>query len=174
MTSQSPTWKPDATIHPGLVLSPWDTGPAIASLQELLCAHGFRLKVDGDFGSITEVAVRKFQKRHSLRVDGIVGPQTWRALLTTLQPGSRTLKRRCVGSDVWELQGLLQVNGYNINRDGFFNAKTERAIIDFQRRHHLHPDGVVDRVTLKFLWGNLPLPDSPKQNRWLPNIRKWW
>jgi hypothetical protein len=39
-------------------------------------------KVDGDFGEITEAAVKAFQELHGLAPDGIVGPLTWRALET--------------------------------------------------------------------------------------------
>ena len=38
------------------------------------------LKVDGDFGSGTEKAVRAFQTKMKLQVDGTVGNQTWAAL----------------------------------------------------------------------------------------------
>ena len=31
---------------------------------------------DGDFGSVTEIAVKKFQKENGLYVDGIAGIQT--------------------------------------------------------------------------------------------------
>ena len=37
---------------------------------------GAKLKVDGSFGPITKAAVLKFQKSHSLAVDGIVGSKT--------------------------------------------------------------------------------------------------
>lgn len=39
------------------------------------------LVVDGIFGRKTEVAVQEFQLAHGLHADGIVGPQTWKALL---------------------------------------------------------------------------------------------
>ncbi len=49
-------------------------------LQGRLNNYGYQLTVDGFFGAKTEAAVRKFQTRAALLVDGIVGPQTWQAL----------------------------------------------------------------------------------------------
>jgi murein L,D-transpeptidase YcbB/YkuD len=40
----------------------------------------FPLAVDGDFGDITDKAVRSYQTANGLKVDGIVGPHTWAAL----------------------------------------------------------------------------------------------
>ena len=37
--------------------------------------------VDGDFGRMTEKAVKAFQKDHGLTVDGICGPKTWKELM---------------------------------------------------------------------------------------------
>ena len=50
-------------------------GELVKSLQRKL-----RIGDDGIFGPDTEVAVREFQKSHSLVPDGIVGPKTWRVL----------------------------------------------------------------------------------------------
>lgn len=55
-------------------------GDAVRNLQILLNGHGFCLRIDGVFGPQTEGAVRRFQDRQGLLVDGIVGPATMTAL----------------------------------------------------------------------------------------------
>lgn len=158
----------------GPTLHPWNTGPAVAELQELLNAHGFKLRVDGDFGAITEAAVMAFQKQHGLRVDGVVGPRTRLALKTLVQPGTRTLRVGYTGADVCEAQGLLRVCGYTIPRNGIFCSTTRQAVIDFQQHHKLRETGLIDGVTWTVLRGKPGLPRPPKQRRWFPNIRKFW
>lgn len=52
-------------------------GPDVTALQGLLCAHGYSLTADGQFGNKTKAAVEAFQKAHGLKVDGIAGPKTF-------------------------------------------------------------------------------------------------
>lgn len=54
----------------------------VKTLQRLLNALGYDCgKVDGIFGSKTLIAVKEFQTKQGLTVDGIVGKDTWTALL---------------------------------------------------------------------------------------------
>lgn len=54
----------------------------IRYLQELLRHRNFDPgPVDGDFGPKTEAAVKTFQANRGLEVDGVVGRETWEALL---------------------------------------------------------------------------------------------
>ncbi len=145
--------KPASTTPHVPVLYPWDTGAAVARMQELLQAHGFPVRVDGDFGSRTEVAVKQFQRQHGLRIDGVVGVATWSTLTKTVEPGTRLLRQGCSGADVYELQGLLQVNGHVIQRSGRYDAETKSAVIAFQHEHHLRDDGTVDSVVWSLLRG---------------------
>lgn len=58
-------------------------GQQVKELQERLNKFGYKLVVDGIFGSKTDLAVRDFQRKHGLRVDGIVGPETRKALFSS-------------------------------------------------------------------------------------------
>lgn len=58
-----------------------DEGNLVILMQTRLVQHGFDIHVDGDFGPLTEKAVKKFQYTSGLIDDGIVGPNTWNALM---------------------------------------------------------------------------------------------
>jgi hypothetical protein len=62
-------------------------GKAVRELQSILAAKGYDVKADGVFGARTEAAVRKFQRDHGCKVDGVVGPETWGALLARAEGG---------------------------------------------------------------------------------------
>ena len=51
------------------------TGQDVRKLQAAL-----HLFTDGQFGNLTEIALKEFQKDHGLVPDAIAGPQTWYAL----------------------------------------------------------------------------------------------
>ncbi|GAA4905896.1 peptidoglycan hydrolase-like protein with peptidoglycan-binding domain [Stackebrandtia albiflava] len=56
-------------------------GDAVRALQVQLNNLGASLAVDGVFGGMTASTVRFWQSHMGLTVDGIVGPQTWRAFI---------------------------------------------------------------------------------------------
>lgn len=63
------------------MLSRGSSGGTVQALQALLVGYGDKVDVDGIFGPDTEKAVRRYQEKHSLDADGIVGPKTWAMLL---------------------------------------------------------------------------------------------
>lgn len=56
-------------------------GDLVVWAQEHLLTAGYTLPVNGNFGTGTLAAVTAFQTAHGLTVDGVVGPETWQALL---------------------------------------------------------------------------------------------
>lgn len=67
--------------HAQPILREGQRGPAVVLLQDLLFRQGvLTAQPDGLFGKETWRAVRLFQARHGLTVDGIVGPSTWQKL----------------------------------------------------------------------------------------------
>jgi len=53
-----------------------DKGEQVERLQQWLNLHGYAIEVDGNFGSGTVRAVRDFQSREGIKVDGVVGRET--------------------------------------------------------------------------------------------------
>ena len=131
------------------------TNPQIAGLQIALRQHGlYRGPIDGVQGPKTVRAVRAFQRRHGLTVDGLAGPRTRAALGPYGRPlfGTRTLRRGMRGYDVAVLQFLLRRHGLQTGRlDGRFGARTAAALRRFQRRAGLTRDGVVGPRTARRL-----------------------
>lgn len=63
------------------ILKRGSKGDEVKRLQAALNATGlYALDIDGDFGKLTEAAVRDFQSRRNLIIDGICGPQTYAEL----------------------------------------------------------------------------------------------
>lgn len=62
------------------ILTPIADPAEVRKLQEALVAHGFKLVVDGSFGTKTHDAVVTLQMEYGLVADGVAGPLTWEAL----------------------------------------------------------------------------------------------
>ncbi len=106
------------------------TGTVLAAtktLQRALNRLGFKAgAVDGKFGPATDKAVRAFQVRYHLGVDGIVGPKSWVALV----------------------QALLVRAGQKISVDGDFGPATLVAVVAFQKARRIAADGIVGPATV--------------------------
>ncbi|PLT30548.1 hypothetical protein CUU66_07705 [Peribacillus deserti] len=74
-------FKPPAPQTAAAVLKKGSRGEQVTALQKKLTSLGYSTKgIDGVFGSNTENAVKAFQKKKGLKMDGIVGSTTKKAL----------------------------------------------------------------------------------------------
>jgi peptidoglycan hydrolase-like protein with peptidoglycan-binding domain len=128
------------------------TGEVVKYIQSVL-----GITADGQFGPITDRAVRAFQSANGLQVDGIVGPITYGRLgaptpiptpppVSTKPRLSSSLKRGSTGANVRYLQSAL-----GINSDGQFGPITDKAVRAFQKEQGLKVDGIVGPLT----WGRI-------------------
>jgi peptidoglycan hydrolase-like protein with peptidoglycan-binding domain len=111
-TSKSTTVKPStaakpksATVKPGTkaipasaagktLMTPGSHGAAVSAAQRKLNAAGIKIPVTGVYDAGTAAAVRAFQQSHTdaqgnpLKVDGVIGPKTWPALVYATTRGT--------------------------------------------------------------------------------------
>ena len=154
----------------GTVLSTGASGSAVEQVQfwlNTLAQYDSAIpsvKVDGVYGTATANAVRAFQRKYGLTVDGIVGQTTWKELydeFLSIQSDNGTpnaypgtpLREGSSGQNVRLVQFWLKIartvytSLESVTVDGKFGAGTAAAVRRFQRYFGLTADGVVGRTT---------------------------
>ncbi|WP_433165126.1 penicillin-insensitive murein endopeptidase [Kribbella sp. CA-247076] len=128
-------------------------GADVLAIQYLLQHHGQSVAADGVFGPATTTAAKAFQTAKGLGADGIVGPQTWGALVPTIRSGDNN-------SAVKALQVELNAKRrLNLPVDGVFGAAVRDAVVSFQSHAGIGADGIVGPVTWRNLAWHYDYPD---------------
>lgn len=158
------------------VLQVGDSGIGVQSLQYYLAVVAYfndaipSTAIDGYFGEGTRSAVEAFQRSEGITADGIVGRETWNALVArydriletlpdepgesadTIYPG-RFLSEGQSGNDVLRLQRFINLaaerNSYipRVTEDGDYGGATANAVRIIQENNGIRPSGVVGPVT---------------------------
>lgn len=113
------------------------SGSDVAELQDYLMTKGvFPYHTStGYYGDITEEAVKDFQRKRNLKVDGIAGQQTNHAV--------KVLRYGDIGKQVIHIQYQLKQTGhYNFSIDGIYGSGTVSAVKSFQKQQGLVVDGI--------------------------------
>jgi peptidoglycan hydrolase-like protein with peptidoglycan-binding domain len=155
-----------------VVLRRGSRGPAVVQLKRDLEAwfehalpgtwESFGVTRGPAFGDALERAVRDFQQRNGLLVDGEAGPETFGAIhgavpsstpnggpppdLPDLKIGAPK-KQGSSGEKVRLIQGWLCLHGFKLVVDGGFGSATARQVRAFQNANGLPVTGIVDDET---------------------------
>jgi len=149
--------QPTGPSHSG-VYGVGDSGVGVWELQRKL-----RIGVDGDFGPVTEAAVKGFQISQGIEVDGIAGRQTFQRL-ANIQPvyfkttsayfqGLKLVLDADVPMTTTQKRELTRIwnDAMRVEQPSkqFFSSRSEAATKGFQVGCKLTADGLVGPVT----WG---------------------
>ena len=166
----------DVSREFSVVLRPGDSGSEVRQIQYYLSVLAYfddqlpLPEFDGTFGPATEATVRAFQRQQGLAEDGIVGRDTWNAIIrrydatrSSIAPGAlestdeiypgRVLTPGQTGRDVEVLQRfLLQASQKNpqipaTQPTGVYDAATENAVRAVQALEGLPQTGVTGALT---------------------------
>ena len=109
-------------------------GSDVTELQKLLNNNGYNLSVDGDFGSKTQAAVKDYQQKNGLSVDGIVGTNTWGALTkanttqTTTTPTDTTPKYEAYTPSDTVLQAEAMLKEQMASKPGAYQSTWQNQL----------------------------------------------
>ncbi|HEY0075566.1 MAG TPA: peptidoglycan-binding protein [Abditibacteriaceae bacterium] len=128
----------------------------VRMVQLLLRHRGFyKAGIDEVFGPKTEAAIKAFQKTAGLKVDGVVGPQTWNKLTVRVKRSDKNDAVKAI-QQVFDY-GYSETGDESLNLTadgfGFFGPKTESAVRGTQKEARLKVDGVVGPQTWCILAG---------------------
>ncbi len=137
-------------------LSYGEKSEVVLAAQERLKSLGYLMtEPDGAFGDDTAAAIRQFQSRNDLIVDGYLGPST-RDILNGSEAVPNGMRLGDQGDQVKKVQSLLSKYGYlnSANATGYYGEITEKAVKNFQKQNKLTQDGSVGVQTLAKLTGD--------------------
>ncbi len=155
------------TPQQSVVLRRGDSGPAVAAVCERLVLSGDLTGGPGQgdrvgdlvYDERVEQAVKSFQQRRGLIVDGVVGRSTYAVLDGARWAlGDRVLRylpeHFIEGDDVVALQARLAELGFTPGKvDGLHGPSTDSALRAFQAAVGLVPDGTVGPETMRAFTG---------------------
>ncbi|MEN8819560.1 MAG: L,D-transpeptidase family protein [Abyssibacter sp.] len=168
--------QPWAALSPGRTLRPGDSAPIIPEIAARLAALGDGAATTGSvFDSTLESAVQRFQTRHGLTADGVIGPETLRALNTTpaeriAQLRANLARWRWLPADLGEEHILVNIAGFRMEvRAGGDMVMEQRVIVGKPARQSPVFTGNMTYIVLNPSW---EVPPSIAGKDLLPQFQR--
>ncbi len=138
------------------------TGTEVSNLQKNLTTLGYYYgDITGHFGTMTQTAVKKFQKSRGLTQDGVAGEKTLAAIASAVEGTGSTpagsagtsLREGDTSAKVGDMQTRLKSLGYYYGEiTNHFGSLTKQAVKKFQDAQGLTVDGIAGPQTLNKLY----------------------
>ncbi|MBD5560020.1 MAG: hypothetical protein HDQ87_06640 [Clostridia bacterium] len=149
--------EPSASAEPDEdALKLGDRGDAVSDLQRRLKELEYYdySQITGYFGPVTEESVKKFERTHSMELDGIMSAEELQFLNSeevrfyTMFPGDQ-------GDDIYAMQERLIKLGYmESEATGYYGTATTLAVRLFQETNGLVADGTAGKETRALLYSD--------------------
>jgi peptidoglycan hydrolase-like protein with peptidoglycan-binding domain len=137
-------------------------GTEVKKLQQQLKSLGyFKGEITGYFGSVTEAAVKSFQKKSGLGTDGIVGSNTYKKVFEQSKLTAMQTEREKI---IKIQQSLIKLGLYNGKTDGINGTGTTVAIKKFQAANQLEASGSLNAATEKAILSDKGLTIASRGN----------
>ena len=164
----------------GLTVRSGDRGVIVRTIQSELAKKGFYTgAISGNYDSATVNAVKAFQKKNSLKADGVAGADTQELLfgaglsssststprptaeptpLPEMEKPRTTVRKGSKGADAKLVQQrLIELKYLTGKADGVFGTQSVAALKAFQTKNKLVADGVAGSGTNAVLFSYLAL-----------------
>ena len=167
---------PDSVIKPGPPIELDDQGGRVTLLKEKLSLVDGPLDIDSDkFDQATLEALKKYQKRHGLKADGIAGPKTLAALNVPLKSRIEQIKInlerfRWLPRDPGDNYIVVNIADFKLHVfENHQPVMSSKVIVG--KRFHETPvfSGTMTYLVLNPYWY---VPRSIAKNEILPKLRK--
>lgn len=142
--------KPKPYTHDATYPKLENYGPNVKKVQQMLKQVGYNVATDSSFGPDTDKAVRAFQRKNGLAVDGQAGPATQNALKKAIN------KKK---------------NSANLTVDGSWGPATTKAL---QKRFRTTQDGVISGQVQSVSIDNIPSAKVGKGGSQLVRAMQSW
>lgn len=129
----------------------------IVKVAQYLIEYSKMNKANGTFDGAFFNAVKDWQTKNSLEVDGIIGSKTWKAIYKSM-PTCSTSKNK---SSAYTCAIQILVGGINV--DGIYGSNTKKAVSAYQEAKGLEVDGICGPATWKALITNAKDAEQPKE-----------